>query len=159
MCVSLLLTEVLASRSVNVPLQTRDGLRLGAWLLLPPVAVEDPFAQGPSQDVISNSLTSRPTVLFFHGNAATRAMHFRVQHCTTYAARFCVNVLAVDYRGFGDSEGHPSDPGLITDARAAWDWAINNGAKPDDLLVGLNLGTGVVSALGAELAREGTFTA
>lgn len=143
---------------MNVPLQTRDGLRLGAWLLLPPAAVEDPFAQSPSQDVISNSLTSRPTVLFFHGNAATRAMHFRVQHCTTYAARFGVNVLAVDYRGFGDSEGHPSEQGLVMDARAAWDWAINNGAKPDNLLlVGLSLGTGVVSALGAELAREGTY--
>ena len=76
-----------------------------------------------------------------------------------YAARFSVNVLAVDYRGFGDSEGYPSEPGLITDASAAWDWAINNGAKPDDLLVGLSLGIGVVSALGAELAREGTFTA
>ena len=86
-------------------------------------------------------------------------MHFRAQHCTTYAARFSVNVLAVDYRGFGDSEGHPSNQGLITDASAAWEWAINNGAKPDDLLVGLSLGTGVVSALGAELAREGTFTA
>lgn len=137
-------------------LQTRDGISLGAWLILPPAAVEEPFGVSPSQDTISTSLTSRPTILFFHGNAATRAMHFRVQHCTTYASRFNANVIAVDYRGFGDSEGHPSEKGLVSDARATWDWAIDNGAKPNDLLlVGLSLGTGVVSALGAELQDEG----
>ena len=68
------------------------------------------------------------------------------------------NVLAIDYRGFGDSEGHPSEQGLVSDARAAWEWAINNGAKPNEiLLVGLSLGTGVASSLGAELAAEGHF--
>ena len=63
-------------------------------------------------------------MLFFHGNAASRATGFRVQHCSTYASRFGANVLAVDYRSFGDSTGSPSPEGLAKDARAAWDWAI-----------------------------------
>lgn len=122
---------------------------------MPPTVNEDPFSESPSEEVILDSLRSRPTILFFHGNAATRAVHFRVQHCTTYATRLDANVLAIDYRGFGDSEGYPSEQGLILDARAAWDWAVNNGAKPDNiLLVGLSLGTGVASALDAELATE-----
>ena len=48
------------------------------------------------------------------------------------------------------------EDGLVMDARGAWDWAISHGAKPDDiLLVGMSLGTGVASKLGAQLATEG----
>lgn len=95
-------------------------------------------------------------MLFFHGNAANRAAAFRVQHCLRYAASFDANVLAIDYRGFGDSDGTPSQDGLVKDARAAWEWVRERGAKEEDvLLVGLSLGTGVVSGLAAELAREG----
>jgi abhydrolase domain-containing protein 12 len=65
-------------------------------------------------------------------------------------------VLAIDYRGFADSTGTPSKEGLVVDARAALDWVVERGAKAEEvLIVGLSLGTGVVSALGAELAREG----
>ncbi|KAI5122811.1 hypothetical protein M0805_000153 [Coniferiporia weirii] len=146
-----------ASRSANVQITTRDSVRLGAWLILPPSTPDStPFGVPPGIEIISASLSAQPTILIFHGNAATRAVHFRVQHCTTYAARYKTNVLAIDYRGFGDSEGQPSEKGLISDARAAWDWVIERGAEAENiLLVGMSLGTGVASALGAELAGEG----
>ncbi|KAF8755133.1 Translation initiation factor SUI1 [Rhizoctonia solani] len=42
------------------------------------------------------------------------------------------------------------------DARAAWDWLIENGAKEADItVVGQSLGTGVSAGLVAELAEEG----
>lgn len=117
-----------------------------------PLSLEGP----PSPAFVNASLASRPTILFFHGNAATRAMPFRVQFCKTYARAFGANVLAIDYRGFGDSEGTPSEEGLIRDARAAWDWVSERGARAEDVaLVGLSLGTGVVSGLAAQLSREG----
>ena len=146
---------------MNLQIETRDNINLGAWLILPPSESKDllqPFDGPPGEADIQKSLSSRPTVRFFHGNAATRAVSFRVQHSSTYATRFEANVLAIDYRGFGESEGTPSEEGLIIDARAAWDWVIARGAKPDDvLLLGMSLGTGVVSGLGAELAREGEW--
>ncbi|KAH8114545.1 alpha/beta-hydrolase [Phellopilus nigrolimitatus] len=143
------------SRSLNVQLKTRDGLRLGAWFILPP-SDSSSYDNLSSTETISTSLSTHPTVLLFHGNAASRAVPFRIQHCTTYAARFGANVLAIDYRGFADSEGSPSESGLVADARAAWDWSIERGAKAENvLLVGASLGTGVASALGAELAEEG----
>ena len=146
-----------ASRSINVHIETTDNVRLGAWLVLPPSKSKySPFDGPPSADEITGSISNKPTILFFHGNAATRAVPFRVQYCSTYATRLNANVLAIDYRGFGDSEGSPSEIGLIADARAAWDWTVRHGARPEDiLLVGVSLGTGVISGLGAQLAKEG----
>ncbi len=153
-------------RTLNIKIQTSDNVKLGAWLVLPeadpnsfatdeahPLSLEGP----PSPAFVNASLSSRPTILFFHGNAATRAMQFRVQFCKTYSRAFGANVLAIDYRGFGDSEGTPSERGLILDARAAWEWVGERGARPEDvLLIGLSLGTGVVSGLAAQLSQEGT---
>ena len=60
-----------------------------------------------------------------------------------FAGRLRVNVLAPDYRGFGDSTGVPSEVGLTTDVLAAWDWLRAHGASPEDVLVvGNSLGTG-----------------
>jgi pimeloyl-ACP methyl ester carboxylesterase len=85
-----------------------------------------------------------PTILFLHGNGATRAFGYRVQHYKALSSRLSANVLAIDYRGFADSSGYPSEAGLTIDARSAFDWLMSQGAKSDDILiVGLSLGTGV----------------
>ena len=82
-------------------------------------------------------------MLFLHGNCATRVLRLRVQHYQAFAARLRANVLAPDYRGFGDSTGVPSEAGLTTDVLAAWDWLRAHGASPEDvLIVGNSLGTG-----------------
>ena len=160
-------TEVLrtAHKVLNVNITTVDDVRLGAWFIH-----SDPFytssysitspSSSPSSVISTASISSAmklfPTVLFFHGNAGTRAVSLRVATYASYTARLGANVLAVDYRGFGDSEGTPSEAGLNRDARAAWDWAIGNGADPEDVvLVGQSLGTGVVAQLAQELAVEG----
>lgn len=65
----------------------------------------------------------------------------------------------IDYRGFGDSTGTPSETGLLLDARAAWDYVASlvssHEGVTDVVLVGQSLGTGVVSALAGRLAQEG----
>jgi abhydrolase domain-containing protein 12 len=104
---------------------------------------------------VKPALNRYPTVLFLHGNSATRAFQPRALHYKAFASRLGTNVLAIDYRGFADSTGTPSEPGLVCDARAAWDWLIAEGAKEEDILVvGHSLGTGVASQLGAQLSRE-----
>ena len=72
------------------------------------------------------------------------------------------NVIAIDYRGFGDSTGTPSEEGLITDARTVWDYVQHTlssqkgkGAPQEVVLIGQSLGTGVVAGLAGQLAKEG----
>ncbi|KAI6027549.1 Alpha/Beta hydrolase protein [Pisolithus microcarpus] len=121
----------------NIKIVTPDNHTLGAWFIL-----------SDNKMPLHEALTSQPTILFLHGNTATRAFYVRVRQYSGFSSRVRANVLAIDYRGFADSEGTPSESGLIIDSRAAWDWLITNGAKPEDVvIVGHSLGTAVASKL------------
>ncbi|KZS90437.1 alpha/beta-hydrolase [Sistotremastrum niveocremeum HHB9708] len=137
---------------LRIPTRSAD-VELGAWLTL-----SDPFyrSSSTSSSNLTAALERHPTVLFFHGNAGTRAVSFRVNTYRYYSISWESNVLAIDYRGFADSTGSPSQQGLIEDGRASWDWLIRNGAKEEDIvIVGQSLGTAVAAHLGAELSKEG----
>jgi fermentation-respiration switch protein FrsA (DUF1100 family) len=82
---------------VPVSLRAADGVGLHAWFLP---------AQGKA----------RATVLYLHGNAENISTHF-VNVAWMPAAGF--NVLALDYRGYGASEGEPSVGGAQLDIDAA----------------------------------------
>lgn len=148
-------------RTFNVRINTTDDIELGAWFLVPFAKKSHDYTSYSAASTdegtrINASITNNPTVIFFHGNAATRAMIFRVQHYLSFSNKFNANVLAIDYRGYGDSQGTPSEEGLKKDARAAWNWVTERGAHPQDvLIVGHSLGTAVSAALAAELANEG----
>jgi len=62
----------------------------------------------------------RPTILFFHGNAGNMG------HCLPIAERLYnysnCNVVMLSYRGYGLSEGSPSEKGLKIDAQTALDF-------------------------------------
>lgn len=57
-----------------------------------------------------------PTIVFFHGNAGN--MGHRLQNCVGLYHNLHCNILLVEYRGYGLSEGNPTEEGLYTDARA-----------------------------------------
>jgi len=105
---------------------------------------------------ISSAIQNNPTILFFHGNTGTRALPVRTVIYTALTSRLNANLMVIDYRGFGDSEGHPSVEGVSMDARAGWDFLMDEGAKPEDVLImGHSLGTAISGLLAAELGREG----
>jgi len=85
--------------------------------------------------------------------AANRAAPHRVRSYSAYSALDC-NILAIDYRGFGDSTGTPSEKGLIEDGKAIWDYVAERGGD-GVILMGQSLGTGVVAGLAGELAVDG----
>ncbi|KAG1751018.1 Alpha/Beta hydrolase protein [Suillus lakei] len=146
-------------KTANIKIQTADNHTLGAWFILSDAIYHDlSFPPPPSAAElhISDAVAQRPTVLFFHGNAATRALSMRVRLYSGFTSRLNANVLAIDYRGFGDSPGTPTEDGLSMDARAAWDWLIVQGASPQDvLIVGHSLGTAVASRLSVGLSEDG----
>ena len=60
-------------------------------------------------------------------------------------------VLAYDYRGYGRSEGRPSEAGLQLDAAAAYDDLVARGVPPARIVCfGESLGGAVSIALAAE---------
>ena len=74
-------------------------------------------------------------------------------------------VLALDYRGYGKSEGTPSEAGILQDARAARKWlaAKHKIAESDVILLGQSIGGGVAVDLASKdgcraLVLAGTFT-
>jgi hypothetical protein len=75
---------------------TSDGLRLHGWYI-------------PG--------TADITWLWFHGNGGN--ISHRVDEMAMFHYRLGVNLLIVDYRGYGRSEGRPSEQGTYRDARAA----------------------------------------
>src|SRR5437667_4920056 len=81
-----------------VRLDTTDGLHLSGWFVA---------AYGPSP---------RVTVLVFNGNAGNRA--HRAPLATAFH-RHGLQVLLVDYRGYGGNPGTPTENGLAADSRAA----------------------------------------
>lgn len=102
------------------------------------------------------------TVVFFHGNAGSiglRVDWLRMFHDLGYAA------LVVDYRGYGRSEGEPSERGTYEDATAAWDHLVRTrGVAPGDIvIVGESLGGAIAAELAARtspraLVIQSTFT-
>lgn len=145
------------NKTFNLALNTPDGETLGAWFVLSDAYHQStaPEDRVLSEERLSYAIQNYPTILFLHGNAATRAFHVRVQYYTSFTSRLAANVLAIDYRGFGESTGTPSEDGLITDARAAFDWLVDHGAAAKDILiVGHSLGTGVGGGLAARLSID-----
>lgn len=104
----------------RVALPTPDGETLVLWVS-PPEA-------------------NRPTILFLHGNAgeiADRADRFAFYQAQGYGVAF------LSWRGYGGSTGAPSETGLLTDAKTAYDHLRALGILPDRIvLVGESLGTG-----------------
>lgn len=114
------------------------------------------IAEQPLLPGFSNS--SYPTVLYNHGNAGTRAAGNRVR-VARHMSALNANFVIYDYRGFADSsrDRPPSEEGLLTDARAAWDWLTKEKGVEDGRIsvMGQSLGTGVSAGLVGRLADEG----
>ncbi|PWN45103.1 alpha/beta-hydrolase [Ceraceosorus guamensis] len=153
----------------NLRLKSDDGIQIGAWHVVPDIHLrqivqkfDDP---APSDSAYDAALKAYPTVIYLHGNAANRAAPFRIASYNQFTNRLAANVVAIDYRGFGDSEGDPTEEGLILDAKAAFDWVVarkmaqgmsEEEGRNDILIVGQSLGTGVAAGVTQRLVERGT---
>lgn len=102
-----------------------DGIKINGWYI-------------PAKE-------SRATLLFCHGNAGN------ISHRIEIIDMFCrikLDVFIFDYRGYGRSQGSPTEKGLNADAHAAYTYLIDKRK--------LNEGTIVVygKSLGANVAVE-----
>ena len=126
----------------SVSFETTDGVRLSGWFV-------------PSE-------SARGVILFCHGNAGNishRLDSIQIFH------QLGLDVFIFDYRGYGQSEGKPTEPGTYKDAEAAWRYLIEERqVKPNEVIIfGRSLGGAVASWLAQShtpggLILESTFT-
>jgi len=105
---------------------------------------------------------SKQVLLWFHGNAEN--IGYGLDHLRELA-KIGVNVLAVDYRGYGRSEGKPDEAGVYQDADAAYDYLIKQRHfRAEDIIIyGHSLGGAVAVNLASRrpcggLIVESSFT-
>ena len=120
-----------ASRIEEVSVPTTEGLLLRGWLKHP-----EKWSAG----------TAYPLVIVYGGIG---------QEVSEFVSRAHVGAhwgwLMINYRGFGRSEGSPSERAVLSDARRIYDWAL---ARPDVdprnvVVLGRSLGSYVAIAVAA----------
>lgn len=112
-----------------------------------------------------DTMPATPWAIFFHGNAGMIGSRDNVaRYRLLRDAGF--NVLAVEYRGYGMSSGHPvSEDGIHADARAALRYLADSLRVPTQRVIayGWSLGSGPAARLASEhelgaVVTEGGFT-
>lgn len=123
-------------------LKTKDGLAVKAW--------RAPSASGRGAAAIILQGNS--------GNMSMMASRMQLMH------QLGLTAVSVDYPGYGQSEGRPSEEAAYQAAEALWRQVVADGAAPEDIVIfGYSLGGGVASWLAAEhppaaLILDSTFT-
>jgi pimeloyl-ACP methyl ester carboxylesterase len=126
----------------NISMITADGVKISGWWV-------------PAEQ-------ARGTVLFCHGNGGN------VSGCLDTLLiinRLKLNALIFDYRGYGNSEGSPSEKGTYADAEAAWNYLVTERKVPPDGIIiwGRSLGGAIAAKTAAKhragiVIVESTFT-
>ncbi len=110
---------------------TQDEVRLHGWLFV--------------------TEQEAPYLLFCHGNAGNisdRLLNVKL------LLEVPLNVFIFDYRGYGKSEGKPTENGVYTDARAAWDYLHLEIGVPSKQIILFGRSLGGTVALDLALNRS-----
>lgn len=127
----------------DVQFEARDGIKLSGWFF--------PITTPPNAKV----------VLYCHGNGGN--ISHRIDLYQTLL-ELGFSVFTFDYRGYGKSQGRPSEEGTYLDASAAYDWLRQKGFAGKQIIAyGESLGGGVacelcVREITGGLILQSTFT-
>ena len=126
----------------NVSVTTDDGIKITGWFI-------------PSE-------SPRATLLFAHGNGGN--ISHRLEKIRMFN-ELHVNTFIFDYRGYGPSDGSPSENGFYLDAQAAYNYLLSDKKIPSQQIVGYgeSLGGAVIIDLAVRnslggLIIESSFT-
>lgn len=119
-----------------------DGVGLSGWFIPAPEA--------------------RVTLLFCHGNAGN--ISHRLESIRQFH-QLGLNVFIFDYRGYGESEGQPTEAGTYRDVEAAWRYLVETRGLASERIIyfGRSLGAAIAAWLATQhppraLIVESAFT-
>lgn len=110
----------------KLSLKTEDGLKISGWYV-------------PADN-------AEYTVLMCHGNGGNISHRLDTANLLNEMG---LNFMVFDYRGYGNSQGKPTEKGTYLDAQAAWDWLTQVKGVPAEKIIifGRSLGGCIASHL------------
>uniref|UniRef100_UPI00398EF4EE lysophosphatidylserine lipase ABHD12-like isoform X4 n=1 Tax=Pristiophorus japonicus TaxID=55135 RepID=UPI00398EF4EE len=133
----------LLNHTLNLYLTPEEGITVGVWYTIPDKRWQE--ASGKDQQWYEAALgDDNPVIVYLHGNGGSRAEGHRVELVKMLSAHG-FHVLALDYRGWADSTGEPSEAGITTDSLYLFEWTRARSRKSPVCLWGHSLGSGVAS--------------
>ncbi len=120
----------------DVWLDASDGVRIHGWMI-------------PSRQV------SRQVTLYLHGNAGN--LTHRVDHIQALL-EVGTALLIIDYRGYGKSDGEPTEEGCYRDTDAAYEYLLKEGYSAERIILyGESLGTAMATDLASRRPTGGVI--
>ena len=118
-------------RSRAVTLTMRDGARLRGWWMRP----------------LRATPSSCPAIVYFGGRS--EEVSWVSEPCAALGA---VHALFLNYRGYGNSQGEPSERSLLADALELYDWISSQpGVHAQRVaVIGRSLGTGIAAYVASQ---------
>jgi fermentation-respiration switch protein FrsA (DUF1100 family) len=117
----------------NIVFETKDRLKLSAWFI-------------PAEK-------AELTVLFCHGNGGNMTHRLDTINILNELG---LNCFIFDYRGYGASEGKPSEAGTYRDAEAAYKWLTQKKSiSPENIILfGRSLGGSIAAYLATKIEAK-----
>jgi len=115
----------------DILVPTEDGLKLAGWFIHH-----------------EKDTKNHPTLVYFQENYGN--IGYRLAWAENIYQNLGVNIVLVGYRGYGHSQGDPSEAGIQTDAQAIIDWTVaNKNINQDQIYLFGNVLGGAVAVYGA----------
>ncbi|CAH1119520.1 unnamed protein product [Phaedon cochleariae] len=125
-----------------------NSVAIGTWLILPENQQNMSVGLHSAGELLAN--TSYPVLLYMHGVYANRAKPIYAYK----ALRKQFIIIAIDYRGFGDSSNlQPSELGIVNDTIQIYEW-IRNNTQNEIYIWGHSLGSALATHVVRKLREE-----
>jgi len=105
----------------------------------------------------TSGAVSNTTLLYYHGSARNIAVYYRQLRYANWTSQMGVNVFAIDYPGYGKSEGSTDEEGVYESARDGLAWLqTQKGFEPKDIVVlGRSMGSAPAVKMAVEVEERG----
>ncbi|EGR1858760.1 MARTX multifunctional-autoprocessing repeats-in-toxin holotoxin RtxA [Vibrio cholerae] len=113
------------------------------------------YHQGTASSEGETSTTSGKVVLFLHGSGSSAEE--QASAIRNHYQKQGIDMLAVNLRGYGESDGGPSEKGLYQDARTMFNYLVNDkGIDPSNIIIhGYSMGGPIAADLARFAAQNG----
>ncbi|EGQ9275547.1 MARTX multifunctional-autoprocessing repeats-in-toxin holotoxin RtxA [Vibrio vulnificus] len=113
------------------------------------------YHQGAASSEGQTSATSGKVVLFLHGSGSSAEE--QASAIRNHYQKQGIDMLAVNLRGYGESDGGPSEKGLYQDARTMFNYLVNDkGIDPSNIIIhGYSMGGPIAADLARYAAQNG----